>query len=102
MIVFNELEQKGLASPLDKKKTQWQVYWYPLEELGELIYKWAVISGMTNTVCTLFELIEGENTRDEEFYGLDSAVMILALKTLERNNKCELILTPDIEGVKFF
>ena len=30
-----------------------------------MVYSWAQNSGMVNTVCTLFELVGGDNTTDE-------------------------------------
>ena len=52
-----------------------------------------------NTVCTLFELTNGVDTTEEEFYGLDESLILASLRTLEASRKAELI---DREGVKFF
>lgn len=102
VLVMEELAKRGLAECMDKKRSQWQIFWFTLDELGEMAYTFAIDNGMTNTVCTLFELSQGENTIDQEFCGIDISVMIKALQTLEAKGKCELILSDDIEGVKFF
>ncbi|KAG4065630.1 hypothetical protein HA402_012620 [Bradysia odoriphaga] len=99
-LILEELEKSGNAAPVDKKKLQWEIYWHPLDEWGNIIYKWASDNGMTNTVCTLFEISQGENSVNEEFYGLDQSVLVKALKTLQAKQRCELF--DDNEGVKFF
>jgi ESCRT-II complex subunit VPS25 len=102
-LVLDELSKSGNAFCLDRKtKQQWEVYWHTLDEWGAIVYGWAVDNGMTNTVCTLFELTSGDNTVGEEFYGLDQGVLRKALKVLEDKGKCELIAFDDNEGVKFF
>lgn len=99
---MDALGKRGLAESLDKRKYEWHIFWFTLDELGERIHNFAIDNGMTNTVCTLFELSEGENTVNEEFHGVDNAVLVKALKALEKRGKCELILCDDVEGVKFF
>ncbi|XP_076283304.1 vacuolar protein sorting 25 [Lasioglossum baleicum] len=102
LLVLEELAKSGNASPVDKGKQRWLVYWHTLEEWGEMIYNWAQEKGFIGSVCTLFELTQGEDTPDQEFYGLDTEVLIRALKTLEASKKAELILFDDNQGVKFF
>jgi len=62
------------------------------------------ISGrsMVNTVCTLFELSQGEETEQQEFHGLEDWLLMRALRTLEVEGKAELLTVGDLEGVKFF
>lgn len=57
--------RNGKASPTDKNKNVWEIYWHSLDEWGNMIYNWACENGMNNSVCTLFELINGENTVGE-------------------------------------
>ncbi|XP_076166664.1 vacuolar protein sorting 25 [Ptiloglossa arizonensis] len=102
LLVLEELAKSGNASPLDKARQRWLVYWHTLDEWGEIIYNWAQENGFTGSVFTLFELTQGEDTVNEEFYGLDTEVLIKALRTLETNKKAELILFDDNQGVKFF
>ncbi|XP_046590165.1 vacuolar protein-sorting-associated protein 25 isoform X1 [Neodiprion lecontei] len=102
LIILEELYKSGNAIPLDKSKQRWLVYWHTLEEWGEIIYNWAQENGFAGSVCTLFELTQGENTTDQEFYGLDSDVLIRSLRTLEASKKAELIIFDDNQGVKFF
>lgn len=102
LLVMEHLEKTSHAAAIDKKRTQWEIYWNTLDELANIIYKWAIDNGMTNTVCTLFEITNGDNSVNEEFHELDQSVLIKALKLLEQSHKCELISFDDNEGVKFF
>lgn len=90
------LEKSANASPMDKRKQQWEVYWHTLDELSSLLHGWAVANGI-NMVCTLYELVAGDHTVGEEFHGLDQTVLKKALKVLETRGKCELIEFDDNE-----
>jgi len=59
------LGKSGNATPLDKTKQRWLVYWHTLEEWGDIIYNWAQENGFVGSVCTLFELTQGEDTTDQ-------------------------------------
>ncbi|KAI5632855.1 ESCRT-II complex subunit domain-containing protein [Phthorimaea operculella] len=102
LTILEDMARKGRAAPVDKSKNVWEIYWHSLDEWGNMVYSWACNNGMNNSVCTIFELREGDNTVDEEFHGLDMAVLIKALKALETKGKCELIEFDDNQGVKFF
>uniref|UniRef100_U5EN43 Vacuolar protein-sorting-associated protein 25 n=1 Tax=Corethrella appendiculata TaxID=1370023 RepID=U5EN43_9DIPT len=102
-LILEELSKTGNSCAIDKqRKQQWEIYWHTLDEWSTIIYNWAQASGMTNTVCTLFELTSGDNTVGEEFYGLEQNILLKVLKILESKGKCELIVFDDNEGVKFF
>ena len=102
LVILEELGKSGNASPLDKSKQRWLIYWHTLEEWGDIIYNWAQESGFNGSVCTLFELTQGEDTTEQEFHGLDTEVLIRSLRMLEIAKKAELILFDDNQGVKFF
>ncbi|CAH0405569.1 unnamed protein product [Chilo suppressalis] len=102
LTILEDMARTGRAAPTDKSKNVWEVYWHSLDEWGNMVYNWACSNGLNNSVCTLFELREGENTVDEEFHGLDMNVLLKALKALEIKGKCELMEFDDNQGVKFF
>ncbi|KPJ00329.1 PREDICTED: vacuolar protein-sorting-associated protein 25 [Papilio xuthus] len=102
LIILEEMGKTGRAAPVDKSKNVWEVYWHSLDEWGNMLYNWASSNGLNNTVCTLFEIREGDNTVGEEFHGLDMNVLIKALKALEVKGRCELMEFDDNQGVKFF
>ncbi len=68
------------------------------------MYSWVEDSGMKGQVCTLFELASSEEYLDQEFHGLDPAVLLKALKILETDGKAQIFqgTNPDDRGVKFF
>ena len=98
--VFKELEEKGNLEWTDKSHTRCNVYWRSPDEWGTLIYNFIKQRGQTNTVCTLYELTEGPDAVDQPFQGLDEAVLIKSLQSLEMQKKAEIF--PGGEGVKFF
>lgn len=103
--VFDQLHSRGQCEWLDGKiKNSSLIYWKTPTEWGNLIYNWAVGTGNTNTVCTFFELKEGDDVAGEEFFGIDDRALINALQTLEKQRKAEIIRdeNEDIQGVKFF
>ncbi|KAM3960924.1 vacuolar protein sorting 25 [Aphomia sociella] len=102
LTILEDMGKTGRAAPIDKSKNIWEVYWHSLDEWGNMVYSWASNNGLNNSVCTIFELREGENTVDEEFHGLDVNILIKALKALQTKGKCELIELDDSQGVKFF
>ncbi|KAL6256323.1 hypothetical protein P5V15_012440 [Pogonomyrmex californicus] len=102
LMILEELGKSGNASPLDKTKQRWLIYWHTLEEWGDIIYNWAQENGFVGSVCTFFELTQGEDTTEQEFHGLDTEVLIRSLRTLEAARKAEIIQFDDNQGVKFF
>ena len=64
--VFDYLHGQGQCEWLDgKEKNSSLIFWKTPTEWGNLIYNWAVSTGNTDTVCTVFELIEGDDTSGE-------------------------------------
>lgn len=51
--------------PLDKTKQRWLVYWHTLEEWGDIIYNWVQETGHVGSVCTFYELTQGEDIVDQ-------------------------------------
>ncbi|XP_031691083.1 vacuolar protein-sorting-associated protein 25 isoform X2 [Oncorhynchus kisutch] len=93
---------KGNLEWLDKNKTQCLVMWRRPEEWGKLIYQWVSKNGMVNTVFTLYELANGDDTESEEFHGLEEWMLIRSLQALQTDGKAEVITMDDGKGVKFF
>ncbi|ENN72785.1 hypothetical protein HUJ04_013369 [Dendroctonus ponderosae] len=100
--ILSEMQKSGHAAPVDKAKHRWEVYWHTLDEWSSMIYAHVYSKGLQGTVLTLFELSQGDDVKDEEFYGMQQDVLVKALQVLERDRKCELILSDEDQGVKFF
>lgn len=101
-LVLEELRKKGHIEWKDKQRRSCLLMWRTPEEWGKHIYKWACDNGMSNSVCTLFELANGDDTIGQDFHGLDLEILSKALKTLEIDRKAELMSFDGSEGVKFF
>ncbi|ESO10011.1 hypothetical protein HELRODRAFT_156379 [Helobdella robusta] len=99
--ILEELRKKRNLEWIDKNKRQCFIMWRTVDEWANLIYKWASDTGHTNSVCTLYELTDGDYTKDQEFYGLDKSVLLKALKYLELQKKAEVMIYDTNEGVKF-
>lgn len=121
LLILNDLMHKKNAAPCDKSKNRWEIYWHTLEEWASIIYNYVVNNGLTNSVCTFFELTQSEDVMNEgkykqtlyfpndkllfsflDFYGLNEEVLLKVLKVLEHQRKCELIMMDDKYGVKFY
>jgi ESCRT-II complex subunit VPS25 len=100
--ILSELSKTGNAAPLDKAKHRWEIYWHTLEEWASIIYDYVCENGMQNSVLTLFELSQGDDVAGRAFAGIHTDVLIKALQVLENQRKCELILSDEDQGVKFF
>lgn len=85
-----------------KAKHRWEIYWHTLEEWASAIYSYVTNRGLQGSVLTLYELSQGEEVQNEEFYEMQHEVLVKALQVLEKDRKCELILSDDVQGVKFF
>ncbi|XP_067397065.1 vacuolar protein-sorting-associated protein 25 [Emydura macquarii macquarii] len=101
-IVLEELRKKGNLEWLDKNKSSFLIMWRRPEEWGKLIYQWVSKNGLTNSVFTLYELSNGDDTENEEFHGLEESMLLRALQVLQQEHRAEIITLDDGRGVKFF
>ena len=46
------------------------VLWYSLSDWGSKIHKWAMDSGQSGSVLTLYEIHSGDDTCEIEFHGM--------------------------------
>ncbi|KIW85865.1 hypothetical protein Z517_01258 [Fonsecaea pedrosoi CBS 271.37] len=84
-----------------EKAVAW-IWWRKPEEWATLIVNWVEETGQKGTVLTLYELVQGETTEKQEFYGLDTEVLQKSLNTLVKKGKAQVFGTEDQQGVKFF
>lgn len=101
-VILEELRKKGNLEWLDKNKTRFLIMWRRPDEWGKVIYSWVSKHGMTNSVFTLYELINGDDTEGEEFHGLDESMLMKSLEALQLDHKAEIFTLNDSKGVKFF
>lgn len=101
MVVLEELAKRGNLEWMDKTKRRGYLFWRSPAEWGQQIYTWAQATSHINSVCTLYEISQGDDTINQEFHGLDGDVLLKALKSLEVAGKAELMDFGDNKGVKF-
>jgi len=83
------------------KSSAW-IWWRKPEEWAALIATWVEDTGQKGTVLTLYELVQGEATEKQEFYGMDMEVLHKSLNKLVKKGKAQVFGTEDQQGVKFF
>jgi len=84
-----------------EKGAAW-IWWRKPEEWASLIAAWVDETGQKGAVLTLYELVQGETTEKQEFYGLDMQVLRKSLQTLVKKGKAQVFGAEDQQGVKFF
>ena len=87
--------------PQGEKATAW-IFWRKPEEWAGLIGNWVEETGQKGVVLTLYELVQGEATEKQEFYGLDMEVLQRSLGTLVKKGRAQVFGIEDQMGVKFF
>ncbi|KPP61996.1 vacuolar protein-sorting-associated protein 25-like [Scleropages formosus] len=100
--MFNHKKIERNLEWIDKSKTRCLIMWRQPEEWGKLIYQWVSRNGMINSVFTLYELSNGEDTENEEFHGLEECMLLRSLQALQVESKAEIITMDEGKGVKFF
>ncbi|KAJ1955605.1 Vacuolar protein-sorting-associated protein 25 [Linderina pennispora] len=104
--IVDELVKQGNAVWVGPKHTKDMclVFWRKPEEWAAMIHQWVTDRGMINTVLTVYELTNGDDTGDQEFSGLDTVVLRRALDILQSQGKAQLFVgsSDDDLGVKFF
>ncbi|KAJ2022216.1 hypothetical protein GGI06_001916 [Coemansia sp. S85] len=104
--VVDELVKQGNAVWAGAKGTKdiCLVFWRKPEVWATMIHQWASERGLFNTVLTVFELANGDDTAGQEFHGLDAATLRRALDVLQSQGKAQLFAGASDEdlGVKLF
>jgi ESCRT-II complex subunit VPS25 len=65
VLILESLVKQNRGAWEGKSKQKCYLYWHTLEEWADLIYKWVFDSGKNGTVCTLYEIIHGEECIDQ-------------------------------------
>jgi ESCRT-II complex subunit VPS25 len=92
-------ERAEWSSP--EKVSAW-IWWRKPEEWANMITAWVDDTGQKGVVLTLYELVEGEATVNQEFHGLDRNVLQRSLNTLVKRGKAQVFGTEEQQGAKFF
>ncbi|KAL3205960.1 hypothetical protein MRX96_040546 [Rhipicephalus microplus] len=78
--ILKYMSSRGQVAWTDKQQSRCYVYWRSPEEWGKLVYDWADATGHLNTVCTFYELVQGDDTARHRirWSGRGPAAAILA------------------------
>ena len=63
--VLESLKEQNRLEWCDKSKKQCFVFWRTPEEWGNLVYSYVSDQGMTNAVCTFYELLSGDDVQGQ-------------------------------------
>lgn len=108
-LVIEQMVQAGTAE-YDPPKTSKAlptgalIYWKRPEEWAAIIYDWISESGLSNSIMTLYELVEGGDlVHTAEFYKLPEPILRRALDVLNKSGKAQIFkgVGEDGDGVKF-
>ncbi|KAJ2537822.1 Vacuolar protein-sorting-associated protein 25, partial [Coemansia sp. RSA 1933] len=92
--IVEELVKQGNACWTGSKNTNdtCLVFWRKPEAWASIIHQWVSDAGMLNTVLTLFELANGEDTEGQEFHNMDPVTLRRALDVLQGQGKAQLFV----------
>lgn len=102
--VLDFMASKGNGEWVGPGKTRFLILYKSLAEWSQLLYAWVDRTGQMGNVFTLYELLEGEETRGEEFHGMDRELFKKVLKRMEEENRAKIFSATDPTklGVKIF
>ncbi|ETI22000.1 hypothetical protein G647_06070 [Cladophialophora carrionii CBS 160.54] len=95
-------ERAEWVASTDEQKLEAWIWWRRPEEWGNLIADWVEGTGQKGVVLTLYELVEGQETEGQEFWGLDAEVLRRGLAALVKKGRAQVFGAEDQMGVKFF
>lgn len=89
------------AIPEAEKNTAW-FWWKTPEEWGDEVYAWVEATGQKGVVLTVYELREGDATKDQLWVGMEEQMFRRCVDGLVRRGKAQVFGQMDGAGVKFF
>ena len=99
--------QEGLV---DRGLGEWvgdgrlRIHWRTVDEWGDLLLAYVRTAGLDTSVCTVHELLHGDETAETEFHGMDRDVFMHVLEHLQDTRDACVVMPADDEamtGVKF-
>ncbi|KAJ2715580.1 hypothetical protein H4R19_001129 [Coemansia spiralis] len=104
--IVDEMVSQGHAAWTGSKgaKDACLVFWRKPEAWAAMLHQWASDRGLCNTVLTLYELANGDDTIGQEFHGLDYPTLRRSLEALQSQGRAQLFAGSSDEdlGVKIF
>lgn len=77
--------------------------WKTAQQWASELTKWVSDTGQSGTVCTLYEIREGDAVGGAQFKGVGDNTLRKAIEVLEAQGRATLIRGDDVDsdGVKF-
>jgi ESCRT-II complex subunit VPS25 len=100
--VLEVMVKDGLGIWQDETKSSCVLSWKKFSDWSVLLVEWARSSFQTGKILTLYELAHGDLGKGTEFQGVDTLVLLHAVKVLERQGKAVVIAAENADetGVK--
>ena len=99
---MEHLISKGYADWVQPdNKTECMVFYKPLDEWAKLVYDWARRYGNIGDVFTIYDLIEGDDSANEPFNGLDARVFYRIVARMQKQNLCQVFDNSNVEEVTY-
>eukprot|EP00286_Rhodomonas_abbreviata_P014019 CAMPEP_0181340906 /NCGR_PEP_ID=MMETSP1101-20121128/30105_1 /TAXON_ID=46948 /ORGANISM="Rhodomonas abbreviata, Strain Caron Lab Isolate" /LENGTH=182 /DNA_ID=CAMNT_0023452105 /DNA_START=8 /DNA_END=556 /DNA_ORIENTATION=+ len=100
--ILQYMSAAGLSEWLSTDKNRCLVYWRKPTEWADALYAYADANALTDSVLTLYEIREGEDTT-LEFHGMDHGLLVKVVEILEKQGRAVMFDagSPDTAGVKF-
>ncbi len=101
--ILDHVAARGNGEWVGSDRTRFLVLTKSLAEWGKLVCAYVDRTGQMGSVLTVFELLEGDDTEKEEFFGMDRALFAPVLAWLEAHNLAKVFTAsdPTKSGVKF-
>jgi ESCRT-II complex subunit VPS25 len=94
-------KKKAAAASDDDGGRCW-IFWRRPEEWSAVLEEWVERTGQKGTVLTLYEIVEGDASRKEEFWNMDMELLMRSLAVSVKRGKAQIFGGEGSEGVKFF
>ncbi|EJU03621.1 ESCRT-II complex vps25 subunit [Dacryopinax primogenitus] len=92
-------EERALPDP-PKQSSSVILCWRTIPEWAGILHDWAVTTGQTNTILTLFEISNPQVPSD--LSGMPEPLLRRAIALLQKTGKAQVIEGADGGGVRFF
>mmetsp|Transcript_16688 Transcript_16688/g.23013 ORF Transcript_16688/g.23013 Transcript_16688/m.23013 type:complete len:178 (+) Transcript_16688:186-719(+) len=103
-VFMDALVSKGRGEWVDASHRKCLILWHRLADWAEYLYTWVSENAMLGEVMTVEEIQNGADSRSTELHGVDTQVLMRAIKLLEKRGKAALFQGDSSRdlGVKFF
>ncbi|KAJ6259149.1 Vacuolar protein-sorting-associated protein [Drechslerella dactyloides] len=98
--IITDLTATSNAEWTSPDKSAAYIFWRTPDDFATLLYTYIDDTGQKGTVLTLHELTDGDNTTDQEWYGMEQAMLVRCLNVLVKRGVAQVFSVGDDKGVK--